>query len=84
MPGVAEMVLHLPFQRGFHDYLRQPRQQPALTGQPQALGTGPLAQLPQQLLIHRVRRNRPDNRLRRCLTNHISRGYLLNLWSYTD
>jgi hypothetical protein len=77
------MVLHLAFQRGFHDHLRQPRQQPALTGQPQALRPGPLTQLRYQLLIQRVPRSRGSNRLRIRFTNHISHGDLLILWSYT-
>lgn len=82
---IAEMVLHLALQRRFHDHLRQPRQQPVLTGQPQAFRTGPLTQLLNQLLIQRVRRSPRNHALRSSrITNHISHGNLLILWSYTD
>jgi hypothetical protein len=51
--AVAEVVVQLAFQRALDDHFRQPAQQPALAGQLQPAGAGPLGQLAQRLLIGR-------------------------------
>jgi len=53
MLAIAEMIIHLAFQRALDHHLRQPAQQPALAAQLQPAGAGPLGKLPQQLLISR-------------------------------
>ena len=47
------MVIHLTLKGALEDHLRQPAQQPALTGKLHPAGAGPLGELAQQLLIHR-------------------------------
>jgi hypothetical protein len=51
--AVAEMIVQLAFQRALDDHLGQLAQQPALSGQLQPAGAGPLGELTQQLLIGR-------------------------------
>jgi hypothetical protein len=47
------MVIHLAFQSTLDDHFRQLPQQPALAGQLQPAGAGPLGELPYQLLVSR-------------------------------
>ena len=53
MLGIAQVVIQLTFQGALDHHLGQLPQQPALAGQLQPAGAGPLGQLPQQLLIGR-------------------------------
>jgi hypothetical protein len=55
MLAVAEMIVELVIERRFDHHLRQLRQQPTLTGEPQPLGAGPLSQLPHQLVAGHTR-----------------------------
>ena len=77
--AIAEMIIHLAFQRALDHHLGQAAQQAALTGQLQPAGPGPLGKLPQQLLISR----RQLHRLRTLTVDHISHWCLLCLRSYT-
>ena len=45
------MGVHLALQRPIDDRLRQPGQQPSLSGQGQTLGPSPLGELAEQLLV---------------------------------
>ena len=65
--AIAEMIIHLAFQCALDHHLGQPAQQPALTGQLQPAGAGPLGKLPQQLLISR----RQPRRLLALATRHV-------------
>ena len=51
--AIAEMVIQLAFQGALDHHLGQPAQQPALTGQLQPAGAGPLGKLAQHLLVGR-------------------------------
>ena len=53
MLAIAEMVVQLAFQGALDDHFGQLAQQPALTGQLQPAGAGPLGELAQHLLISR-------------------------------
>jgi hypothetical protein len=53
VPFIAQVVVELAFQRALDDHLGQLAQQPALTGQLEPAGAGPLGELAQQLLISR-------------------------------
>jgi hypothetical protein len=53
MLPIAEVIIQLALQGALDHHLGQLPQQPALTGQLQPAGAGPLGQLPQQLLIGR-------------------------------
>jgi hypothetical protein len=65
--GIAEVVVHLAFQRAFDDHLGQLPQQAALAGQLQPAGPGPLGELAQQLLVSR----RQPGRLLHLTQRHI-------------
>ena len=62
MLAIAEMVIQLTFQGALDHHLGQLPQQPALTGQLQPAGAGPLGKLPQQLLISGRQPHRPGSR----------------------
>jgi hypothetical protein len=51
MLPVAQVIVQLALQRALDHHLGQLPQQPALAGQLQPAGAGPLGQLTQQLLI---------------------------------
>jgi hypothetical protein len=70
MLAVAEVVIQLAFQGALDDHLGQLSQQPALTGQLQPAGAGPLGQLAQQLLIGR-RQLRPGLVPVLCHVSHL-------------
>src|SRR4029450_13102650 len=76
---IAEVVIQLALQRALHDHFRQLAQQPALTGQLQPAGAGPLAKLAQQLLIS-GRELHVTLLLAGC---HVCHWCLLRLGSYT-
>jgi len=83
--GVAKMIIQLALERRVHDPFGQPGQQPALTGQLQPLRSGPIGELLDQLLIHRVELIRHCQRRLRplLLHHHFSHNCLLRLRSYT-
>jgi len=53
MLGIAQVVIQLTFQGALDHHLGQAAQQPALAGQLQPAGAGPLGELTQHLLIGR-------------------------------
>src|SRR4029077_11043581 len=79
MLAVAEVIVELAIERRFDHHLRQPRQQPTLTGEPQPLGAGPLGQLPHQLVAGhtRLRLRRIQGQGSLLIINHISHRCLL-------
>ena len=79
MLAVTQMIIELALERSLDHHLRQPAQQPALTGQLQPAGAGPLGKLAQQLLIGR----RQLHGILVLRARHISHWCLLRLWSYT-
>jgi len=52
--AIAEMIIHLALDRGLHDPLGQPGQQPAFAGELQPLRPGTIGQLFDELLIHGI------------------------------
>src|SRR6476660_2026123 len=52
---VARVIVELAVERRFDHHLRQLRQQPTLTREPQPLSAGPLSQLPHQLVADHTR-----------------------------
>jgi hypothetical protein len=68
---IAEVIADLTFERGLQQPLGQLLQQPALTGQPQALGLSPAHQLVDQLVVHGLRRHS------RCRLACLVLGYVL-------
>jgi hypothetical protein len=56
MLSVAEVIIELALQRGLQHGLGQSRQQPAFSSQLKTLGTRPIGQLLDQLLIDRIQR----------------------------
>ena len=77
--AVAEVIVELAVERRFDHHLRQLRQQPTLTGEPQSLGSGAFGQLPHQLIAGhgrlRLRRIQLHNSLP--ITHHIGHRCLL-------
>src|SRR6476660_2827238 len=77
--AVAEVIVELTIERRFDHHLRQLRQQPTLTREPQPLGAGPLSQLPHQLVAGptqlRPRRIQVHGSL--LIVNHIGHRCLL-------
>src|SRR5689334_25326077 len=73
------MIVEFAFQGALDHHLGQLAQQPALAGQLQPAGAGPLGQLAQHLLIRRRQLS-----LALPLTGcHVRHWYLLHLGSYT-
>ncbi|GAA3372588.1 hypothetical protein GCM10017744_104700 [Streptomyces antimycoticus] len=60
---VAEVIGDLALQGGLQHPLGELLQQPALTGQLQALAAGPVHQHPDQLVVRHRLRSRGDSRL---------------------
>src|SRR6185312_12296328 len=77
--AVAQVIVELALERRFDHHLRQLRQQPTLTGEPQTLGAGLLSQLPHQFVAGntrlRLRRIQVNGRL--VIVHHISHRCLL-------
>ena len=76
---VAEVIFQLAFQRALDHHLGQAAQHAALTGQLQPPAPGPLAKLPQQLLIG----GREMGSALVLAARHVSHWCLLRLGSYT-